>query len=107
LFPNHLLTQLEDTRPTYGSRFIQIRELREKDIARIDGTWRYVYGVYDAGEEAPDGFRRAAELLERMPSEQRLVHYNDDDAASELDDTHHGFVARAEYDLVEVQVPTA
>jgi hypothetical protein len=106
LFPNHLLSPLEDNRPGWAARLVRVRQLRDKDIARIDGKWRYVYGLYCPCEEAPDGFPRAAEVLEHMPPEQRLIHYIDD-AASKLDDTRHGFVAMAEYDLVDIQVPSA
>lgn len=105
LFPNHLLSSLEDDRAGWAIRLLRVRQLREKDIARIDGKWRYVYGLYCPCEEAPDGFPRAADLLEHMPPEQRLVHYIDD-AASKADDTRHGFVPMAEYDLVEIQVPS-
>jgi hypothetical protein len=41
-----------------------------------------------------------------MAPEQRLIH-DIDDAASKHDDTRRGFVVMAEYDLVEIQVPSA
>lgn len=101
------MTNQPPQRTFYITGHIRATDLKERDVARIDGHWRFVYGLYQTPEDVPDGYGLPQDVLDEFDAAAEntvLAHLLDDEASSAGEVVHIAKVY-VEYDLVEIQIP--
>lgn len=99
-------------RTFYTTGFLRVDDLKDGDIARIDGKWMWVYALVRAEDDPPKALADygdfETELAEwEAASQNTVILHLVDDRASNADEVVHRFRVLIEYDLIEIQVPVS